>query len=102
VFAESDEMAIGALKAVRDAGLKVPDDLSIIGCDDHAMAHFTDLTTVAQPVLQQGEAAATLLLERMTDRDGAYETTSIVMPTSIIVRATTGPARATRRGMAMA
>lgn len=97
VFAESDEMAIGALKTVRDAGLHVPDDISIVGFDDHDMAAYTDLTTVAQPVLQQGETAATLLLDRMTHRDGIGEVTSVVMPTKMIVRATTGPERSVGR-----
>lgn len=99
VFAESDEMAVGALKTVRDAGLLVPDDISIIGFDDHDMAAYCDLTTVAQPVQQQGETAATLLLERMHD-DTAREATSVVMPTKIIVRATTGPHRGTRANIA--
>lgn len=97
VFAESDEMAIGALKTVRDAGLQVPGDVSIVGFDDHDMAAFTDLTTIAQPAMQQGETAATLLLERMRHgphADGEDEgVTSVVMPTRLVVRATTGPAR---------
>jgi DNA-binding LacI/PurR family transcriptional regulator len=93
VFAESDEMAIGALKTVRDAGLAVPGHISIVGFDNHDMAAFTDLTTVAQPVLQQGETAATLLLDRMLDGDGEYEPTSVVIPTKLIVRSTTGPVR---------
>lgn len=93
VFAESDEMAMGALKTVRDAGLDVPNDLSIIGFDDHDMAAYIDLTTVAQPVQQQGETAATLLLEHMTDTRDASDMTSVVLPTRIVVRATTGPRR---------
>jgi DNA-binding LacI/PurR family transcriptional regulator len=101
VFAQSDEMAIGALKTVRDAGLRAPNDISVIGFDDHDMAAFTDLTTVAQPVLHQGETAATLLLDRITG-DGSGEVTSVVMPTEVVVRATTGPARSSRTGMAAA
>ncbi len=90
VFAESDEMAIGALKTVRDAGLHVPTDMSIIGFDDHDMAAYMDLTTVAQPALLQGETAATLLLGHMAEKDPS-EATSVVLPTKMIVRATTGP-----------
>jgi len=96
VFAESDEMAIGALKTVRDAGLRVPGDVSIIGFDDHDMAAYTDLTTIAQPAMQQGETAATLLLDLMRDdpdRSGADDVTSVVMPTRLVVRSTTGPDR---------
>jgi DNA-binding LacI/PurR family transcriptional regulator len=44
-------------------------------------------------VLQQGETAATLLLDRMLDGDGEYEPTSVVIPTKLIVRSTTGPVR---------
>ncbi|HSK90159.1 MAG TPA: LacI family DNA-binding transcriptional regulator [Euzebyales bacterium] len=102
VFAESDEMAIGALKTVRDAGLHVPGDISIIGFDDHEMAAFTDLTTVAQPAQQQGETAATLLLQRMVDDVHGTDMTSVVLPTRIVVRATTGPDRSSRHDLAMA
>lgn len=100
VFAESDEMAIGALKTVRDAGLRVPDDISIIGFDDHDMAAYCDLTTVAQPVQQQGETAAMLLIEHMHRVVEAGEMTSIVMPTKIVVRATTGPHHSTPASVA--
>lgn len=95
VFAESDEMAIGALKTVRDAGLNVPGDISIVGFDDHEMAAFNDLTTIAQPAIQQGETAATLLLDllRSPPNAPADEVTSVVMPTRLVVRATTGPNR---------
>lgn len=96
VFAESDEMAIGALKTVRDAGLEVPGDISIVGFDDHDMAAYMDLTTVAQPAMQQGETAATLLLDQIRQiRAGADagKATRVVLPTKMIVRATTGPYR---------
>jgi LacI family transcriptional regulator, repressor for deo operon, udp, cdd, tsx, nupC, and nupG len=88
VFAESDEMAIGALKTIRDAGLRVPDDLSVIGFDDHDMAEFVGLTTVAQPVVAQGEVAAQLLLG-MTGGSAAPE--HVTLPTKLLVRRTTGP-----------
>ncbi|MGI8901659.1 MAG: LacI family DNA-binding transcriptional regulator, partial [Nocardioides sp.] len=62
IFAASDEMAIGAVHAVREAGLRVPEDVSVVGIDDHEMAEFFELTTVAQPVHEQGRLAARLLL----------------------------------------
>jgi len=97
VFAESDEMAIGALKTVRDAGLRVPGDVSIVGFDDHDMAAYMDLTTIAQPAMQQGETAATLLLDLMREDvhtdDIDADVTSVVMPTRLVVRFTTGPDR---------
>ncbi|MDV6284957.1 LacI family DNA-binding transcriptional regulator [Rhodococcus jostii] len=58
LFAMSDELAIGALQAFRRAGMSVPGDLSIVGFDDHEMAEFADLTTVAQPLIQQAQLAA--------------------------------------------
>jgi LacI family repressor for deo operon, udp, cdd, tsx, nupC, and nupG len=97
VFAESDEMAIGALKTVRDAGLQVPGDISIVGFDDHDMAAYTDLTTVAQPAMQQGETAAGLLLEVIGGNGASGEpVTNVVLPTKMVVRATTGPDRSVR------
>lgn len=96
VFAQSDEMAIGALKTVRDAGLQVPGDISIVGFDNHDMAAYTDLTTVGQPAMQQGETAATLLLDRMGADDSDDDNTSVVLPTKLIVRGTTAPMRTIR------
>lgn len=88
VFAESDEMAVGALMVLRDRGLRVPDDMSLVGFDDHELAHLMGLTTVAQPIARQGELAAYALLELL--RGGPSE--SIVLPTALVRRATTGPA----------
>jgi DNA-binding LacI/PurR family transcriptional regulator len=90
VFAASDEMAIGAVAAVRRAGLRVPEDVSVIGIDDHEMAEFFDLTTVAQPAREQGRVAAAMLLAAM-DPDcpkDAIPPTQIV-DTTLIVRGTT-------------
>ena len=94
VFAMSDEMAIGALKTVRDSGLRIPDDISVIGFDDHDMAEFTGLTTIHQPVVDHGEVAAELLLKRAEDPD--CEPDHIAMPTKLVVRTTTGPRRVAR------
>jgi LacI family transcriptional regulator, repressor for deo operon, udp, cdd, tsx, nupC, and nupG len=97
VFAESDEMAVGAMKTVRDSGLRIPEDLSVIGFDDHEIAEYVGLTTVHQPVMAQGETAASLLLELMTG-DGPPAPRHLVLPTKIRVRTTTGPAPLHRRG----
>lgn len=93
VFAESDEMAIGALRTVCDSGLRVPEDISIVGFDDHDMADILGLTTVAQPVAQQGAVAATLLLDMMVG-DGSGHPVNTVLPTVLRVRSTTGPVHA--------
>lgn len=91
VFAESDEMAIGALKTVRDAGLHVPQDLSLVGFDDHEAAEYVGLTTMHQSVVTQGEVAADMLLHGMGA--GPERPEHVVMPTKLVVRTTTGPCK---------
>jgi LacI family repressor for deo operon, udp, cdd, tsx, nupC, and nupG len=54
VFAASDEMACGAIRAIRRAGLTVAADVAMIGFDDHATAEVLDLSSVRQPVTEQG------------------------------------------------
>ncbi|WP_025156050.1 LacI family DNA-binding transcriptional regulator [Leifsonia aquatica] len=65
IFAASDEMAIGCILAARDLGLSVPGDLSVIGVDDHSLAAFFGLTTIAQHPELQGEEAVALLLRNV-------------------------------------
>ena len=89
VFAESDEIALGALQTLRRAGLAVPGRVSVIGFDDHEMAAAADLTTVAQPVCQQGELAARLLVEVLAG--GTPDDGEVVLPTRLVLRGTTGP-----------
>ncbi len=89
VFAESDEMALGALQTLRRAGLAVPGRVSLIGFDDHEMAAAGDLTTVAQPVRRQGELAARLLVEVLAG--GTPDGGEVLLPTRLVVRGSTGP-----------
>ncbi|GAA1759668.1 substrate-binding domain-containing protein [Nocardioides hankookensis] len=91
IFAASDEMAIGALRAARELGVRVPEDLSVIGIDDHEMATYFDLTTVAQPVHEQGRVAATQVLAALTDDDWKPE--QVILPTQLVVRGTTAQPR---------
>jgi LacI family transcriptional regulator, repressor for deo operon, udp, cdd, tsx, nupC, and nupG len=91
VFAESDEMAIGALKTLRDSGLRAPEDVSVIGFDDHDMAPFMGLTTIAQPVVALGEVAAQLLIDAGTAEPPGP--TTVELATKLRVRTTTGPPR---------
>ena len=72
-------MAIGVLRAARERGLRVPEDLSVIGIDDHEMADFFDLTTVAQPVHEQGRVAAQQVLGALSSDD--WEPEQVVLPT---------------------
>jgi LacI family transcriptional regulator, repressor for deo operon, udp, cdd, tsx, nupC, and nupG len=96
IFAMSDEMAIGAAQVARDAGLSVPEDLSIVGFDDHDVSAYVGLTTVRQDVLGAGERAAGLLLDHLAGRrtDAVHETVA----TRLVVRRTTGPPPRARRG----
>jgi DNA-binding LacI/PurR family transcriptional regulator len=88
VFAASDEMAMGCLHAIRQAGKRAPDDFSVIGIDDHEMSALHDLTTVAQPVVEQGRIAAGLLLDLLSGETLPTDE-SIVVPTRLVVRSTT-------------
>lgn len=101
VFCASDEMAIGLMRACRERGVRVPEDLSVVGVDDHEMSPYLALTTVRQPVREQGQAAAAQilrLLEHRSDQGGRAEPEHLVLPTELVVRGTTGPpgARAVR------
>jgi DNA-binding LacI/PurR family transcriptional regulator len=87
IFCESDEMAFGAMQAARRHGLKIPDDISIIGFDGHEMSEYTDLTTIEQPVQLMGEMAAWSIMERL--RKPNAEPHSLVLPTTLVVRNST-------------
>jgi LacI family transcriptional regulator len=67
VFAANDQSAAGALRALREAGRRVPQDVSVVGFDDTLLAHylFPSLTTVRQPLREMGQAAASLALARL-------------------------------------
>jgi DNA-binding LacI/PurR family transcriptional regulator len=90
VFAHSDEIAVGALRSLRKAGLRVPDDMSVIGIDDHPMAEQLDLTTVHQDVRRQGELSAQLVTRMLDGEDVAPST---ILPTRLVARGSTAPPR---------
>ncbi len=93
VFAISDEMAIGAVHTARAAGLVVPDDISVVGFDDHDLAPYLDLTTVRQDVTGLGIEAATKLAHVI--RNEPIEACTI-LPTQLVLRGTTAKAPAGR------
>ncbi len=95
VVAASDEMAIGVLCAARDAGVQVPGDLSVVGIDDHHMAFAHDLTTVAQPVHEQGRIAAQLLLDALSEQQ-PHVRRQCNLPVELVVRGSSAAPR--RRG----
>ena len=93
LFAFNDTSAIGAIHSLREAGLRVPEDVSVIGFDDIPLAAFQNpaLTTVRQPLEEMGAAAARTLLERIT---GSTETPEeILVEPELAVRKSTGPAK---------
>jgi LacI family transcriptional regulator len=87
VFATSDVQAIGVLEAAHDAGLPVPDELSVIGFDNVEVAGYTGLTTVAQPLEEIGRLGAELLLRAMSGET----VESRRMPLEIVARGSTAP-----------
>lgn len=91
VFAEYDELAIGALWALRRAGLSVPGDISVVSIDDHEMATMFDLTTVAQDVRRQGSIAAGLLLQAVGTGESGPPDRQVRLPTRLVLRGTTAP-----------
>ncbi|RBW69829.1 LacI family DNA-binding transcriptional regulator [Bacillus taeanensis] len=90
VFAASDEIAVGALSAAYELGIRVPEDLSIIGYDNLKIAEMAipPLTTLAQPLYEMGKAGTEMLLD-MLETGQAVE--SRVMPHSIVERRTVKP-----------
>ncbi|WP_189045804.1 LacI family DNA-binding transcriptional regulator [Micromonospora sonchi] len=94
IFAACDEMAMGALTALRDAGLRVPQDVSVIGIDDHALSGVLGLSTIAQPAAEQGRLAAKMLLDPLAGRGGGTDMGTVILPTRLVVRESTAPARA--------
>lgn len=88
VFAFSDEMAFGVLKAARLLGVRVPEDLSVVGFGDHDLADLLDLTTVRQDVVALGANAARRVLDRMRMSGAPIHET---VPTTVVVRASSGP-----------
>jgi LacI family repressor for deo operon, udp, cdd, tsx, nupC, and nupG len=89
IFAASDEMAIGAILAVRDLGLNVPGDVSVIGIDDHELARFFGLTTMAQFPQQQGRRAVEMLMEELHPGTGEHTTRNVPLPVELVVRQST-------------
>jgi DNA-binding LacI/PurR family transcriptional regulator len=96
VFACSDQLALGVLRSARTAGLRVPDELSVVGFDDSSAAQSTDppLTTVRQPLRSRGQEVGALvralLLRAETPPDPE------LAPVHLVVRGSTAPVRAER------
>src|SRR5579859_695564 len=92
LFAYNDISAIGAMRAIQEAGLRVPDDISIVGFDDIVSSTFCipSLTTVRQPLKKMGQIAAETLISRIENR-GEFQSEIAVEP-ELVVRKSTGRA----------
>ncbi|MEV0602005.1 LacI family DNA-binding transcriptional regulator [Streptomyces sp. NPDC050315] len=90
VFAEQDEVAVSVLWTLRRARIEVPERISVLGFDDHQMAEWSDLTTIAQSPEEIGRAAGELARDLINDPE-ADQARHIVLPTRLMPRATTAP-----------
>ncbi len=90
VFAASDTMAIGAIRAAREAGLMIPGDIAFVGFDDLPVASLSDfqLTTIRQPIIQFGAQAVLSLIDLI--ENGIKPSRRIIMETELIVRDSCG------------
>jgi LacI family transcriptional regulator len=93
IFAANDAMAIGALSALRDAGLKVPDDIALAGFDDIPMARYLEpaLSSVHVDISALGERATLRLLAAVRDKD-RHEHRAETLPTTLVLRRSCGSA----------
>jgi DNA-binding LacI/PurR family transcriptional regulator len=99
LFAFNDISAIGAVQALREAGRRVPEDVSVVGFDDIQSAAFQNpaLTTVRQPLREMGVIAAEMLLQRITAPPNTPYPKEIVVEPSLVVRASTTTAPGSSR-----
>lgn len=91
LFAINDPTAIEALKVIKSRGLRIPDDIAVVGFSDDPISALIEpgLTTVAQPVDEIGRQAAQLLLHQLAAEDERPEPELVVLPTRLIVRGST-------------
>lgn len=90
LFAQNDRMAIGAMRALREAGRRIPDDVAVVGYDDIPVAAFSEppLTTVWQPMQEVGKTAVGLLIQFIENPD--VERKEVLLGTELILRGTCG------------
>lgn len=88
IVATTDVLALTALEVLASRGMHVPDDVSVIGFDDVPAAQGANLTTIRQPLVEKGRAAAEAILQVM----GGQAVGTTILPTRLVVRGSTGPA----------
>lgn len=91
IFAAAGDLVVGVLRAAREKGLSIPEDLALVSFDDHPLYDYFSprITAVSQPIDQLGRAAVTQLFKLM---EGEAAAQSIVLPTTIVVRESCGQA----------
>jgi DNA-binding LacI/PurR family transcriptional regulator len=96
VFAGSDEMAFGVMRGLAEVGRKVPDDVSVVGMDDIALAAYANppLTTMRQPFARMGRMAVEAVLDRIDNPD--HQRTVVSLRAELVVRESAAPPRSPR------
>ncbi len=89
IFASSDTQALGVIEAVQSKGLRIPQDISVIGYDDIEIAEHLNLTTISQPLYRSGQIAVNLLLDLIEGKKP--KEVPIILPVEVVRRTTTGP-----------
>jgi len=89
VFAASDQQALGVLEAARILGIRVPEELSVVGFDDVEVAAYVGLTTVRQPLFASGRRGAELLLQMLAGTEPPGVERIEQLPLELVVRTTT-------------
>jgi DNA-binding LacI/PurR family transcriptional regulator len=87
IFAESDTQAIGVMSATRERGLKVPEDVAVMGFDDIEVAEYIGLTTIRQQLKESGRLATALLLAQLSKSENPA--LSVPLPFTLCKRSTT-------------
>lgn len=87
IFALNDDMALGARSAIREFGLRIPEDIALAGFDDLPAMHHVGLTTIQNPMQDLGRIAAEMLMARLKDAPRALQ--HVVLPTRLMARAST-------------
>lgn len=96
ILAANDQMALGAIHAAWRRGVRVPDDLSIVGVDDVAMAGYLvpPLTTVRQPIAEMGRRATEVLIDLLEGRCDPLLVADLLLPPELVIRASCAPPQA--------
>lgn len=91
IFYGTDTLAVGGMRYLKEKGIKIPDDISIVGFADLIEAELTDppLTTIRQPKYLMGKKAGELILKKIENNDGNEKKQKIILKTELVVRRTT-------------